>query len=214
MIFSGVTPSAVKIWVDEHKYGKDDDYVKGKADTQEAINKLLKMPSFSSATYSSIRNWFDNELLMCSGTYSSYRAFITLSSTDEILNLRISNHYSKEHNTRRAFAAKGTPDSEYHVNVEPATPSVSGHITNSTVFQGVLIIVCDYDVSEFEDDTKRDDIINELVDYLTYGTGITGFSLISTASTKPVSEQIIRLTEQDLYEIIRESINIIMKEII
>lgn len=147
--------------------------------------------------------------MRASTSNSFYRAFLTLYN-DEILNFRLSRHYSTEKSTKDAFVSNGQPDIEYHLIIErqPSTSS-SPPIASTTDFIGTTEVIFEVSFNDFKNNDGWKTFAKDLIAYLTYGKskGITENKHMN------MNKQVIRLTEGDLHKIIKESVSKILTEL-
>lgn len=197
-----VTVKKILEWIDEKNRGDDRNYTSCKEDTTTAITvfKSLYGRQFKS-TYHLFKYLINTLEMRTSDTNSSaYRAFIVLQN-DEILNLRLSQHFSTRDSAKNSWN-KGKPTIEYHMVVERTQPlNPKKDIYADRMFKNVVIKVREFDISEFNDGHFRKDTIDEIIKLLTYGT----------SPSSSVNES-VRLTESQLQKVISNCVRQILNE--
>ena len=208
MIFSGTTPNDIYEWIEKKNNGDDTYYLNGKQDTEEAIDVFQ---SLYRCTFKNVYRLFihlqQHLCMRVADSQSFYRAFIVL-RTDEIITIRLSQHFSTKDAAKRAFNRIGKPNVEYHLTINRVKPlNTNTDIYYDRTLSNVEIKVREYDLSEFNDRDIRKGIIDEIIALLTYGTNKS-----ENKQYMNMNKQVIRLTEGDLHKIIKESVNKILCE--
>lgn len=208
MIFSGTTPNNIYEWIDKKNNGDDTDYLNGKQDTEEAIDvfQTLYRRTFKNV-YRLFLHLHQYLCMRVADSKSLYRAFIILRN-DEIITFRLSQHFSTKDAAKKAFKRTGKPNVEYHLTinrVKPLNPNTD--IYYDRMLSNVEIKVREYDLSEFNDRVIRKGIIDEIITLLTYGTNKN-----ENKHYMNMNKQLIRLTEDDLHNIVKDAVNRILKE--
>ena len=205
MHFSGTTPNKIYEWIDKKNNGDNTDYIKGKQDTQEAINLFQSLYGMTFMLVDKLYEYLYNTLKLRNAitTESRYRAFITLNN-DEIINLRLSKHFSTKHSLEKSKNRNGKPNVEYHLILDRTQSEPrENDIYNDGMYSGVEVMVKDINLSDFNDGSKRKGIIDEIIALLTNGTRPSSIS-------ENRQYRNMNLTESRLSNIIRESVNSIL----
>jgi hypothetical protein len=207
MNFKHVIAKNIIDWIRDFHLGIVKNYYLCKNDTKTAIHLLKTLPNIALTTKTEIFEWFKNELEMdMSNTGSLYRAFIVY-NRNEIVNLRVSTHYSTKSSMRNASAIKGDSDFEYHITITriPLAPK-SDSISSDLILDYTEIFVAEIRLCDFLNNTsKRRKIVSKLIKLLTDGTGMNESKTMSN-NTKAIS-----ITESELKGIIAESVKLIVK---
>lgn len=204
MHFSGIKPKHILDWIKRRDNGDDTDYLKGKEDTQEAIGVFRSLYDYTFKTPYRLFQYLEKYLCMrIAKSQSFYRAFIVLNN-DEIITLRLSQHFATQNSTNSAKERQGKPNVEYHLvinRMQSVNPKKD--IYYDRVFEDIEIMVRDIDLAEFNDGHFRKGIIDEIIALLTNGT---------TPSSMDENKQYrkMNLTESRLRSIIRESIDTLL----
>ena len=210
MNFSGTTPKEIYKWIDDKNKGNDTEYIKCKQDTQEAIDVFLSLYGIQFRTAYQLFIHLKKHLCMTlNKSQSLYRAFIVLTN-DEIITLRLSQHFAKRNSTEKAFGKHRKPTLAYHLVIGRIEQDVNPKtdIYYDKIFKGVEIKVREYDLNEFNGNRKA--IVDEIVYLLTNGTQPP--KITDNKHYMNMNKQVIRLTEGDLHKIVRESVRKILKE--
>ena len=193
-----VTAKDIIGWIRDFHSGLKKNYLLCKDDTKTAISLLKNLPYDKLTTETEVFDWFENELDMdMSNTRSLYRAFIVY-NRDEIVNLRVSTHYSTKSSFRNAAAAKGESEFEYHIIIT-RTPLAckSDSITGDMVIDYTEIFVAEIQLCDFlSNPSERWKTISKLIKLLTDGSSMNESKRTST------NIKTIRLTETELKGII------------
>lgn len=175
MNFSGTTPNDIYEWIEKKNNGDDTYYLNGKQDTEEAIDIFQ---SLYGCTFKNVYRLFlylrQHLCMRVADSQSLYRAFIVLNN-DEIITLRLSQHFSTKDATKRAFKRTGKPNIEYHLvidRVKPLNPNADIYYDRTLSY--VEVKVREYNLSEFNDRGIRNGIIDEIIALLTNGTNSKG----------------------------------------
>jgi hypothetical protein len=208
---NGTTPNDILNWIKEKEGGKYDNYNKCKEDTEEAIEVFDGLYGKTFATPYKLFEYLYSELKMrVSNEHQSfYRAFLVINK-DEIISIRLAQHYSTKNSTRKGFRDNGKPDVEYHLLIDchqPITPQ--NDIYFDRIFSNVSMKIRDFDLSDFNDGHIRRKILDEIIRLLTYGT--------ATNENKQYNKnrnmkQTIKLRESELKRMIAESVKRVLRE--
>ena len=208
---NGTTPNDILNWIKEKEGGKYDNYNKCKEDTEEAIEVFDGLYGKTFATPYKLFEYLYSELKMrVSNEHQSfYRAFLVINK-DEIISIRLAQHYSTKNSTRKGFRDNGKPDVEYHLLIDchqPITPQ--NDIYFDRIFSNVSMKIRDFDLSDFNDGHIRRKILDEIIRLLTYGTATNENKQYNK---KRQMKQTIRLTESELRQMIAESVKRVLRE--
>lgn len=208
----GTTPNDILNWIKEKESGKNDNYNKCKEDTKEAIKVFDGLYGKTFATPYKLFEYLNSELSMrVSNEHQSfYRAFLVINQ-DEIISIRLAQHYSTKNSTRKGFRDNGKPDVEYHLIIDchqQITPQ--NDIYFDRMFSNVSMKIRNFDLSDFNDGHIRRKILDEIIRLLTYGTA-TNENKQYNKNRK--MKQTIRLNEADLHRIIKESVKKTLNEL-
>lgn len=176
MNFSETEPNHILDWINDKNNGDDTYYLKGKQDTQEAIGVFRSLYDKEYEDVFQLFNYLRDSLKLRESDPKSkkkdirfqsfYRAFISLYYNDDIINIRLSRHFSTEHSLKWAIDTKGEPDMEYHLVIDKEQSGNKKNVINKdTTYNGIKIKVMDIDLNEFNNET-----IDEIILLLTYGT--------------------------------------------
>ena len=195
-------------WIRDFHSGLKKNYLLCKDDTKTTIGLLKNLPYVALTTEMEVFDWFENELDMdMSNTRSLYRAFIVY-NRDEIVNLRVSTHYSTKSSFRNAAAAKGESEFEYHIIITRTPLALkSDSITGDMMIDSTEIFVAEIQLCDFlSNPSERWKTISKLIKLLTDGTSM------NESKSKRTSTNIktIRITETELKGIIAESVKRIL----
>lgn len=202
-----VTANDIIGWIRDFHSGLKKNYLLCKDDTKTAINLLKNLPYAKLTTETEVFDWFENELDMdMSNTRSLYRAFIVY-NRDEIVNLRVSTHYSTKSSFRNAAAAKGESEFEYHIIITRTPLALkSDSITGDMMIDYTEIFVAEIQLCDFlSNPSERWKTISKLIKLLTDGSSMNESKRTST------NIKTIRLTETELKGIIAESVKQVVR---
>lgn len=176
MYFSGTKPSDILLCIrrnDIRTYGKYLEDTNESIDLMEDLESLLK--SSNNISTSMIFEWLKSNLKMRSSEQgnSIYKAFLCLQS-DEIFNLRISNHYSNTNATRTSWNYNGSPDSEIHIIIEEIRNPILVIRGNSILSQDTLlfdkpVLVNSYTLEDLRNPEKIHQFTSDIIKVLNYG---------------------------------------------
>lgn len=212
MIFSGITPDEIYVWIDKKNNGDDSDYTNGKHDTKEAINVFQSLYGYTFKNeYRLFRYLFKHLCMREADSQSLYRAFIVLNN-DEIITIRLSRHFATKNSANRAFNNYGKPKIEYHLVISRYQQPVNANkdVYYDMEISGVEIKVREYELSEFNDGNIRSGILDEIIKLLTYGDCPPANN--ENKQYNDMNRKIVRLTESDLRSIVKEAVNRIINE--
>lgn len=196
-------------WIQEFHIGIKQNYCLCKDDTKTAIGLLKNIPYVTFTTETEVFDWFERELEMDSSKNGSlYRAFIVY-NRDEIVNIRVSTHYSTESSVRKASAIKGDSDFEYHIVITKTPLAIKNDsITGDMILDYTEIFVAEIKLCDFlSNPSERWKTISKLIKLLTDGSGMNE-SIRTLTNTKT-----IRLTEAELKGIISDSIKRVVRNL-
>ena len=147
MNFSETTPEDIYEWIDKKNNGDDTYYLKGKQDTQEAINLFQSLYGMTFMAVDYLFNHLHNTLkLKVTTTESRYRSFIALNN-DKITTLRLSKHFATKNSIKKSKKRNGKPDIEYHLIIDRTQSEPrENDIYNDGMYSGVEVMVKDTSV--------------------------------------------------------------------
>lgn len=210
MNFSETTPAQIYEWIKKRDNGDSTDYYKVKDDTQEAIDVLKSLYGCTFVSPYKLFHYLYNHLCMrVEKTQSFYRAFIVLKN-DDIITLRLSQHFSTRNSVKKAIKDFGKADVEYHLIIgrtQSVNPKKDIYYDRNLKF--VSFKIRDIDLADFNDNGKRRGILDEIIKLLTDGNSP---SSDNNESINRNMKKTIRLTESALRGMIKEAVKKILRE--
>ena len=147
-----IIPKNIYEWIDKKENGDNTDYLKGKQDTQEAIGVFQSLYGYTFKTPYRLFLYLKKYLCMrIARSQSFYRSFIVLNN-DEIITLRLSQHFATQNSTNSAKERQGKPNVEYHLvinRMQPVNPKKD--IYYDSAFEDIETMVRDINLGEFND---------------------------------------------------------------
>lgn len=210
MNFSETTPAQIYEWIKKRDNGDSTDYYKVKDDTQEAIDVLKSLYGCTFVSPYKLFHYLYNHLCMrVEKTQSFYRAFIVLKN-DDIITLRLSQHFSTRNSVKKAIKDFGKADVEYHLIIgrtQSVNPKKDIYYDRNLKF--VSFKIRDIDLADFNDNGKRRGILDEIIKLLTDGNSP---SSDNNETINRNMKKTIRLTESALRGMIKEAVIHILNE--
>lgn len=217
MNYSGVIPKQIYTWIQERDNGNCENYDKCKEDTQTAIDVFSSLYGSTFKTpYQLFLYLYESLRMRNAKNQSFYRSFIAIQN-DDVITIRLSQHFATKRSTEKANHEVGKPNVEYHLIIE-RTQIVNPYndILYDRRFKSVTFKIREIDLAEFNEGHFRHETIDEIIKLLTYGDGTSGNNNVQiNTETKSVitNKKVIRLTESQFKQMLVECITKIIKGI-
>ena len=175
MNFGEVIPNKIYTWIQERDNGNDENYIRCKEDTQEAIEVFSSLYGLTFKTPYKIFFYLQKNLCMRNvQNQSFYRSFIVLNNV-EIITIRLSQHFATKGSVKTANKNFGKATVEYHLIIERTQiVNPDNDLFFDKRFKSVTFKIREMDLTEFNDGHFRKDTIDEIITLLTYGESGSG----------------------------------------